>query len=182
MLTHRLPYPPDRGDRIRSYHMLRTLCEHFDMAIACTSERIFERLARAMGREEMVTDPRYATGVARVEHREEVDAAVSEWTGAYDMKELVGLLDAQEVPVSPINSIADIFEDPQFRARGSIIEIDDPVLGKAKTPDIVPRLSRTPGRVERFAPALGQHNDEVYGRLLGYGLEKLAELKEEGVI
>ena len=152
------------------------------VAIACTSDRIFGRLATAMGREEMAGDPRYETGAKRVENREDVDAVVSGWTGSFEMKELVRLLDAHEVPVSGINSIADIFEDPHFQARGSIIEVDDPVLGTTKTPEIVPRLSRTPGRVEHFAPALGEHNDEVYGDLLGFGPEKLAELKSEGVI
>ena len=152
------------------------------VAIACTSERIFERLATAMGREGMARDPRYDTGAKRVENREEVDAIVSEWTGSFELKELVRLLDAQEVPVSGINSIADIFEDPHFQARGSIIEVDDAVLGTTKMPDIVPRLSRTPGRVEHLAPALGEHNDEVYRGLLGFSSEKLAELKEEGVI
>ena len=152
------------------------------VAIACTSERIFERLATAMGREGMARDPRYDTGAKRVENREEVDAIVSEWTGSFELKELVRLLDAQEVPVSGINSIADIFEDPHFQARGSIIEVDDAVLGTTKMPGIVPRLSRTPGRVEHLAPALGEHNDEVYRGLLGFSSEKLAELKEEGVI
>jgi crotonobetainyl-CoA:carnitine CoA-transferase CaiB-like acyl-CoA transferase len=135
-----------------------------------------------MGREEMARDPRYDTGAKRVENREEVDAVVSEWTGSFEMKEVVRLLDAQEVPVSGINSIADIFEDPHFQARGSIIEVVDAVLGTTKMPGIVPRLSRTPGRVERLAPALGEHNDEVYSGLLGFSSEKLVELKEEGVI
>ena len=152
------------------------------VVIACTSDRIFGRLATAMGREEMARDPRYDTGAKRVENREEVDAIVSEWTGSFELKELVPLLDAQEVPVSGINSIADIFKDPHYQARGSIIEIDDVVLGKAKMPGIVPRLSCTPGQVEHLAPALGEHNNDVYGGLLGFSSEKLAELKEEGVI
>ena len=152
------------------------------VAIACTSDRIFDRLATAMGREEMARDPKYDTGAKRVENREEVDAIVTEWTGSFELKELVRLLDAQEVPVSGINSIADIFEDPQFQARGSIIEVADAVLGTTKMPGIVPRLSRTPGRVEHLAPALGEHNDEVYSGMLGFSSEKIAELKEEGVI
>ena len=74
------------------------------VAIACTSDRIFERLATAMGREDMASDPRYDAGPKRVENREEVDAIVSQWTSSFDMKELVGLLDAQEVPVSGITA------------------------------------------------------------------------------
>ena len=152
------------------------------VAIACTTDRIFERLAKAMGREELANDPRYRTGDVRVENREQVDGMVSEWTSSIDLIELVELLDEQEVPVSPINSIADIFEDPHIEARGSIIEVDDPVLGKTKMPGVVPRLSESPGRVERLAPSLGQHNQEIYGDLLGYDAEKLSALEGEGVI
>ena len=152
------------------------------VAIACTTDRIFERLASAMGRGEMGGDPRYRTGAARVENREEVDAAVSEWTRRLDMDDLVRELDEQEVPVSPINSIADIFRDPHFESRGSIVEVDDPILGPTKMPGVVPRLSESPGRVERLAPTLGQHNEEVYGELLGLGAAELAALSEDGVI
>ena len=152
------------------------------VAIACTTDRIFERLAEAMGRGEMGADPRYATGAARVENREEVDAAVSGWTRTLDMDDLVRELDEREVPVSPINSIADIFRDPHFAARGSIVEVDDPILGPTMMPGVVPRLSDSPGRVERLAPSLGEHNEEVYGELLGLDAIDLAALSDEGVI
>ena len=152
------------------------------VAIACTTDRIFERLAKAMSRGELARDPRYRTGDKRVENREQVDEMVSEWTSTIDLRELVELLDENEVPISPINSIADIFEDPHIQARGSIIEVDDPVLGKTKMPGVVPRLSESPGRVERLAPSLGQHNQEIYGDLLGYSKERLSILEQEGVI
>ena len=152
------------------------------VAVACTTDRIFERLAEAMGRAGMGNDPRYATGAARVKNREEVDAAVSAWTRTLDVDDLVRELDDREVPVSPINSIADIFRDPHFAARGSIVEVDDPVLGPTKMPGVVPRLSDSPGRVDRLAPALGEHNEEVYGELLGLDAADLASLSEEGVI
>ena len=152
------------------------------VAIACTTDRIFERLAEAMGRGEMGGDACYSTGAARVENRDEVDAAVSAWTRTLDMEDLVRELDEREVPVSPINSIADIFRDPHFEARGSIVEVDDPVLGPTKMPGVVPRLSDSPGRVERLAPALGEHNEEVYGELLGLAAADLAALSDQGVI
>ena len=152
------------------------------VAIACTTDRIFERLAEAMGRGEMGADARYATGAARVENRAEVDAAVSGWTRTLNADDLVRELDEREVPVSPINSIADIFRDPHFQARGTIVEVDDPVLGPTKMPGVVPRLSDSPGSVERLAPALGEHNEEVYGELLGLGAADLAALSAAGVI
>ena len=152
------------------------------VAIACTSDRIFHRLAKAMGREDLANDPRYITGAKRVEHREEVDGIVSTWTQTLNRTQLIGRLDSEEVPVSPINSIADIFQDPQFQARGSLIEIDDPAMGKVKMPGVVPRMSRSPGRVNHLAPSLAQHNQEVYGELLGYGSEEIADLTREGII
>ena len=152
------------------------------VAIACTSDRMFGRLAGAMGREELARDPRYRTNADRVQHREQVDRIVSEWTRGYRMKELIARLDAAEVPVGPINSIADIFRDSQFEARGSLVEIEDPVLGRLKMPGIVPRMSRSPGEVRRLAPALGEHNEEVYEGLLGYTARELADLERRGVI
>ena len=152
------------------------------VAIACTSDRIFQRLARAMGREELADEPRYQTLASRVEHRDETDEMVSSWTRSFDMNALVELLDWEEVPVSPINSISDIFQNDHVQERGSIIEVDDPVMGKVKMPGIVPRMSESPGRVDHLAPSLGQHNEDVYSELLGYEGAKLASLKEEGII
>ena len=125
------------------------------VAIACTSDRIFQRLAKAMGREELAEDPRYQTGPERVKRREEVDGMVSEWTQTFDMNALTELLDSEEVPVSPINSIADIFQNPQYEARGSIVEVDDPVVGRVKMPGVVPRMSQSPGSVDHLALAWG---------------------------
>ena len=152
------------------------------VAIACTNDRMFQRLCKAMGREELANDPRFRTNADRVEHRQEVDEIVDRWTSTYDIDDLIKLLDAEEVPVGPINSIADIFRDAHFQARDAIIEVDDPVIGNTKMPAIVPRMSRSPGRIKHLAPALGQHNEEVYGKLLGYSPDKLASLSRDGVI
>ncbi len=152
------------------------------VAIACTSDRIFQRLARAMDREDLGSDPRYSTSAGRVERRDELDGIVSDWTRTHDMGDLIDLLDKEEVPVGAINSIADIFQDPQFAARGSMVEVDDPVMGKLKMPAIVPRMSSGLGRVKHLAPSLGQHNDDIYGNLLGFSPEKVAALEDEGVV
>ena len=152
------------------------------VAIACTSDRIFQRLTKAMKRDDLGSDPSYTTSGGRVEHRDELDGVVSAWTQTYDMRDLIDLLDSEEVPVGAINSIADIFGDPQFAARGSMVEVDDPIVGKLKMPAIVPRMSSGLGRVKHLAPSLGQHNDDIYAGLLGFSPEKLAALKGEGVV
>lgn len=152
------------------------------VAIACTNDRIFRRLAAAMGVPEWGEDPEYATMEKRVEHRAEVDERVRAWTLQHTQKELCRLLDEAEVPNSPINSVADCFADPHFQARGTLMEIEDQILGKVRMQAPVPRLSRTPARVERPAPSVGQHNAEIYGGLLGLSEDELARLHAEGVI
>jgi succinyl-CoA:(S)-malate CoA-transferase subunit A/succinyl-CoA:(S)-malate CoA-transferase subunit B len=152
------------------------------LAIACTNDRIFRRLAAAMEQPEWGTDPDFETMEKRAARRDEVDARVATWTGAHAQAELREILDRAEVPNSPINSIADCFADPQFAARGTLAEIEDQVLGPVMMQAPVPRMSETPARVERPAPSVGQHNAEVYGELLGLGEEELGALRGEGVI
>lgn len=152
------------------------------LAIACTNDRIFRRLAGAMDEAEWGTDPEFATMEQRAARRAVVDARVGGWTGRRTLAELRELLDAAEVPNSPIYSIADIVEDPQYRARGTLIELDDPVLGPVWMQAPVPRLSESPARVPRPAPEVGEHNAELYGDLLGLDAAALDRLREEGVI
>lgn len=152
------------------------------IAIACTNDRLFRRLAASMGDEAWGTDPAFDVMEKRSARREEVDARVSAWTGRHTLAELCALLDRAEVPNSPIYSIADAFEDPQYQARNTLMEFDDPVLGRVRMPSPVPRLSETPARVPRPAPEVGQHNAEIYGGLLGLSPAEIEELREAGVI
>ena len=152
------------------------------VAIACTSDRIFFRLLRVMQQEHISMEPNFRTGQARLENREEVDDLVSAWTLTRNMGEIMELLDGNGVPGSPIHSIEDIFQDPQFIARKSIVEVDDPVVGIVKTPGIVPRLSRSPGTVKTLGPRLGQDNLKVYCGILGYTQEHIEDLLSKGII
>lgn len=151
------------------------------IAIACTNDRIFQRLNGAMGAAGWGDDPSVATMEQRMARRAEIDGRVSEWTGSHDLTELRDLLDRAEVPNGPITSIADIFAEPHVQARGTLMDIDDPVIGRVKMPAPVPRLSETPARVPRPAPEVGEHNAEVYGEL-GLDAATMEELRAEGVI
>jgi crotonobetainyl-CoA:carnitine CoA-transferase CaiB-like acyl-CoA transferase len=151
------------------------------IAIACTSDRIFRRLAAAMGDDALGADPGFATMEQRVARRAEVDARVAAWTRRYPLDALRARLDAAEVPNSPIYSVADVFADPHYRARATLIPVDDPVVGPVRMPAPVPRLSETPAGIPRPAPALGAHNAEVYGAL-GLAAADLARLRAAGVI
>lgn len=143
---------------------------------------IFERFAKLMDRPEILADPRFSTNAARVANREALDGIVAAWVGSKTMAELQVLLPQAEVPFSPVKSIDQVFEDPQFKARGAIETVDDPQLGPVKMQTVVPRFSQTPGAIRSTGPALGQHNDEIYGGWLGLSAVEIAALAEQSVI
>ena len=87
-----------------------------------------------------------------------------------------------EVPAGPINTIADIFEDPQFAARQNLVEVFDPREGRVVVPNVLPKLSETPGELKWLGPDMGQHNDEIYRGRLGLSAEEIERLKGDGII
>jgi crotonobetainyl-CoA:carnitine CoA-transferase CaiB-like acyl-CoA transferase len=152
------------------------------IAIACTSDKMFARLVTAMGQPELASDERYATTAARVERREAVNSIVATWTSSLDREAVLETLRQGEVPSGPINSIADIFADAQFAARENIVRKGDDRVDPIAIPATLPRLSATPGRVDRLGPALGEHNAAIYGDWLGLGEAERAALASRGVI
>lgn len=152
------------------------------VVLVCSTDRTFNRLAEAMGRSDMITDARYSTNSRRVEHREDVDAIVGAWLEARTLAESQRILDEVGCPMSPVNSIADIFADPHYRDREDIVEVDHPRFGTISMPGVVPIFSRTPGRVVHGGPDLGTHNDVVLGGLLGLTADEIASLRQEGVL
>jgi len=153
------------------------------MVIAANNDALFGRLAEAMGRPELAEDERFATHLARGAHQEELDAIIAEWAAQHDARRLDETLNAAGVVCGPIYTIADIFEDPQFRARDMLLPHHDPEFGEYVGPGIVPKLSATPGEVRWSATwEEGSHNDEVYGGLLGLSAQEREALREEGVL
>lgn len=152
------------------------------VVIVCSTDSTFERLAKAMNRGDMLEDDRYYTNSVRLKHDEDVQKIVSQWVIQFTQKELTEKLDKSGVPVSPIYTIKDIFNDPQYKARENIVEVEHPRLGKVKVPGIVPKFSKTPGSIRHRAPDLGEHNQEILGEGLGLSKEEINELQEQGVI
>ena len=152
------------------------------ICIVAAGDGLFPRLARAIGRPELLDDPRFATFTARVAHGDAINAIVGDWCRQHTAAEIEAIMVAAEVPVSRAFSIADIAADPHYAAREDIVTVDDPTLGPIKQPAVYPRLSATPGAVRRAAPTLGEHNAEVYGGLLGLSAEELERLRADGVI
>ena len=152
------------------------------MVLSVSTDRVWVRMAHATGHPEWTTDPRYSSNPERTKRPDEVDAMVGEWFGAHTAAEAQRILDVAGVPVSPIYSIADIFEDEQYQARKDIISPADPEIGEVPMPGVLPRFSRTPGGVRFVGPALGEHNTQVYAGLLGMTEAEQAALRSEGVI
>ena len=107
---------------------------------------------------------------------------VAEWTSSLPQSEVLARCGAGEVPCGPIHSIADIFEDEQYAARGDLVEFEDERAGKVTMPAVFPFLSGTPGRVDHLGPPLGEHVDEVLGGLLDLDEAAIARLRDDGVI
>jgi crotonobetainyl-CoA:carnitine CoA-transferase CaiB-like acyl-CoA transferase len=151
------------------------------VTIGGNTDSIYKRLMRAAGRPDMAEDPRYATNRDRVAHEAEVDGALVRWTGSLAAAEVVRALEAAEVPVGLLYSAEDIARDPHYLARGMFEEVE--VGGRPlRIPAVVPKLSATPGRTEWPGPALGAHNREVYGSLLGLAEAEIEDLARRGVI
>ena len=153
------------------------------VVIAANQDTVFRRLCEAMGRPELADDPRFATHIARGENQDEIDGIVAEWAAQHDARELDRVLNEAGVVCGPIYSVAEIFDDPQFKAREMLVEHVDPEFGPYVGPGIVPKFSDTPGEV-RWSGTWeeGSHNEEVYRGLLGLGESELGGLREAGVI
>lgn len=152
------------------------------MTMSASNQKIFERVARAIDKEELIDDPRFADNEKRVENCEALDEAIEEWTRRHTTEEAIETLEANDAIVGPVYDMADIFEDEQFRAREAFPEIDDPDVGRIRTFTPVPTFSRTPGNVEFLGPRHGEHNDEIYRGELGLSENEVDELRNEGVI
>jgi crotonobetainyl-CoA:carnitine CoA-transferase CaiB-like acyl-CoA transferase len=151
------------------------------LAIACTNDRMFARLAAAMGRPELATE--FPTMAARLASRADLDAMVQTWVGAADGQEVLARLDAAEVPCGPVTSARDLFEDPHVRARGNIVEHPSPLGGLLAMVGVVPRLTASPGEIGSLGPvAAGAHNEEIYCGRLGLGRDELKSLASRGIV
>ena len=142
---------------------------------------MFVRLAGAMGQPELASADRFGPQAQRMAARAEVNGLVAAWVGSLDSAAVLERCGRAGTPASLIYSIADIFEDPQYRARGNIRTMASRI-GDLAVPEVVPRLSATPGSIEWLGEALGAHNDEVFGTLLGMTALEIEAARAQGVI
>tara|TARA_E500000331_G_scaffold274043_1_gene266117 strand:- start:23 stop:1285 length:1263 start_codon:yes stop_codon:yes gene_type:complete len=149
-------------------------------AIACTTDKMFERLCLAMDRRDLVSA--YGAQQERLAARDKVIKEVNIWAGSLPRDELLAQCIKNDVPAGPINSIADIFNDPHFKARKDMVAVDVPGIGEVVVPNVFPKLTESPGEVQSLGPSLGDANLAIYGDELGLTASEIDALKARGVV
>jgi crotonobetainyl-CoA:carnitine CoA-transferase CaiB-like acyl-CoA transferase len=151
------------------------------MFIAGANDRFWQRLAPALGLPHMVDDPRFAKNIERVKNRAELEAALEEAIGKQDREPLLKVLDEAGVPATPVNTVAQVMEDPQTAARGMIQRVLHPRLGEIPVVGTPVKFSRMKAGVRTPAPQQGEHTDQVLAEY-GYSSAEIAALRAKKVV
>ena len=154
------------------------------VVIAANQDTVFRRLCGAMGQPELATDERFADHVSRGRNQDAIDEIIAAWAAERQPAEIIATLSEAGVISGPINTVAEVVTDPQLVSRGMIADHwDERIERYVKGPGVVPVLSETPGTIRSGGSLTpGQHNDEVYGELLGRSADELAALRAEGIL
>jgi formyl-CoA transferase len=150
--------------------------------ISASGDVAWRRLTEAMERPDLLADPRFATSESRDEHNDVLLPVIAEWVAATTADALVERLDSVGVAASRMHRIDEVMSHPQVLARGDFIDLEDPIFGTLPAYAPMPRLSGTPGRIDRTGPRFGEHNDEVYRGLLGFDDDRMKALAASGAI
>jgi crotonobetainyl-CoA:carnitine CoA-transferase CaiB-like acyl-CoA transferase len=152
------------------------------VAVSTSAQTIAERVMHLVGHPEVIDEDWFATGTERAKHADVLDRYVGGWIASHDLDEVIKKFEEAEAAVAPVYDISQIMDDPQFRALGSIVSLDDPDLGRVKMQNVMFRMSKTPGRVQWAGRGLGEDNESVYIEELGLNNEQLLALAEDGVL
>jgi crotonobetainyl-CoA:carnitine CoA-transferase CaiB-like acyl-CoA transferase len=143
---------------------------------------LFPRLCGAIGRPDLAVNPNYRDVPGRMRNIEALEAIVGEWTGARSLEEAGSVLTKAGIPCGPVSTIADVVTSPQIAAREMMLDVEHPILGALKLPGIPVKLSESPGALRKAPPLVGEDNERIYGEMLGFTQERIAELRAEGAI
>ena len=158
-------------------------CQDGDFLIGANQDSLFRRLCQAMGQPELADDPRYATHVARGANQIELDQRIEAWTKTLTIDALEALMVEHAIPAGRIYTAPDMLQDPHFAAREAIVDVPHPRFANLKMQNVVPKLSATPGAIRSIAPqTVGEHNAEVFERLLGLDPAELDRLRGLGAV
>jgi crotonobetainyl-CoA:carnitine CoA-transferase CaiB-like acyl-CoA transferase len=174
---------PRTGNR-SSHNAPRNLYATADgswVAVSASATSIAERVLRLVGRPDLVEQPWFATGTGRAEHVDEIDAAVAAWIAARPRADVLASFDAAEAAIAPVYDASDIVRDPQLKAVGAIVAVEDERLGPLKMPNVVSRLSDTPGEIRSTGGRHGADTDAVLAEL-GLGADEIERLRAAGVV
>lgn len=149
--------------------------------ISSGTEVFWERIVKVLGKEDLLSDPRFATANSRLENHATIDRMLEEWTCTKTRQEIEDAISPAGIPCGPVLKISEVVEHPYFKQREQIVTVDHPTFGKLPLPGIPFKLSETPGGIEAPPPLLGSSNNEVYAQL-GYNQEQIEELKEKEII
>ncbi|MFJ2023165.1 CaiB/BaiF CoA transferase family protein [Streptomyces sp. NPDC087897] len=174
---------PRTGNRSRNNaprNTYRTADGHW-VAVSTSAQSVAERVMRLVGRPELIGEPWFGSGATRAEHTEELDAAVGHWISRHDRDEVLDAFEKVEAAVAPIQDVREVMEDPQYRALGTLVEIDDPELGPLRMQNVLFRLSETPGGIRWAGRPHGADTEEI---LTGLGLTetRIAALRDQGAL
>ncbi|HTV89178.1 MAG TPA: CoA transferase [Stellaceae bacterium] len=174
------PRTGSRSDITTPRNVFRTKEGRY-IGISASIQAMAERLFRAIGRPDMIADPRFRTNTDRVKNAEECEAPIAEFIAALTLPENMALFEAAEITAAPVYDIDQFLADPHVRARGIVVEMPDAETGRVAMHNVIPRLADTPGRLRLPAPRLGEHTAEILGQF-GIAPETLAALARDGVI
>jgi formyl-CoA transferase len=152
------------------------------VALSASAPSIVKRVLTLTGGEQVAADPRFQTAADRVKHIEEIDAIVGGWISRHTLDEVLKIFEEYEGAVAPVYDIAQIFEDPHFKARNDLISVPDSELGTVKMQNAFPFMSRTPGQVRHAGQPLGYETKDILQDELGLSDDDIADLKKRGVI
>jgi crotonobetainyl-CoA:carnitine CoA-transferase CaiB-like acyl-CoA transferase len=154
------------------------------VVIAVATNRIFRRLAEAIGRPELGEDPRFRGAKGRVARNAEINVIVGEWVAGRTVDEVLAALapEGANVPCSPVYGVDQLLHHPQLLAREMVLRLPHPTLGEVVAPGVAVKLSDSPGAVRRLGPELGEHNAEVYEGLLGLETAEIERLRAAEVL
>ena len=150
--------------------------------VALGNDFLWAKFCRLINYPDLSEDPRFETNPLRTQNVKELIPILEVEFQKKTTKEWVALLEAADLPHSPINNIREICEDPHIRYRRMLVEMEQPGVGKVRMAGSPIHLSETPGEVYAPAPLLGQHSEEILKNILGYPREEIDQLKREGVI
>lgn len=152
------------------------------VVILCTQQQM-DYLWAAMGRQDLAADPRFATNEARVANRDELTSVIEGWLATFaDTESLIAALADAGVPAGRVQSPADAVDDPHFRARGTVRDIHDPFIGTFSAPGFPIKFDGAAVEPDLRAPALGQHNEEILGTMLGWTSDEVAAALDTGLL